>query len=361
MRLRLLPPLLAGLAGLAAPAGAAAEPCGRLELEVYGTVPSLFYGDLPDSLAGLLLRWTDACGPAEVIGRTRILASIWDDAFDEWVYEDTIIDDLAAYGRLLAKGRDPAADDPRERYDLFTVSLADQLLPHTDRGSLEEFFCLFYSGRTGEAWTLLGSPELADTELARRYGNEREILQKPQPVVTVALGGGAWLPGGDLDFAGDKTLVGALVGARGHMWLGRIVLEMRVGRTARPYTVDEQGLPRLSDRFDAVLLGIELGRIITVSDRFAVDLFGGVGADAVKPFKDEDLTLGTVQGSLGLGCRVFAGPNRSWMFGLDGRREWLADRNTSGTPLGGQAWSLRLVCGIVLDQGRGARARALSP
>ena len=92
-----------------------------------------------------------------------------------------------------------------------------------------------------------------------------------------------------------------------------------------------------------------------------LDLFGGVGGDFVKPFKDEDLVLGTVNGSAGLGLRWTVGASRSWIVGLDGRREWLGDRNTAGTPLGGRAWSVRLVLGVLRDEGRGARLRALQP
>jgi hypothetical protein len=55
------------------------------------------------------------------------------------------------------------------------------------------------------------------------------------------------------------------------------------------------------------------------------------------------------------------GPARTWLVGLDGRREWLADRNTAGTPLGGRAWSVRLVFGLLRDEGRGAKVRALQP
>ena len=324
-------------------------------------MPALFYADLPDSLAGVLLRWQEACGLTEALQRTRILAAIWDDAFDEWVYEDTIIDDLVAYGPLVAAGRSDASDDPRERYDAFTVSLADQLLPHTRRGSQEAFFCLFYSGQVSEAWTLLRSDDLAGTWLARLYDNELELLQMPRPEVVVAATGGFWRPQGDLALVGDKPLAGLLVGLRGRDWLARAVLEMRIGRSDVPYTVDLNGLPRLSDRFDAMVVGVELGRILHARRSFAVDLFGGVGADAVKPFKDEDLVLGTVTASLGLGCRWFTGPEGNWMLGLDGRREWIADRNTSGTPLGGSAWSLRLSLGLRLDEGRGARLDALSP
>ena len=361
---RILGILLAVAAAGAVPASAddgSAGSCGTVSLDAYGTVPALFYGALPDSLAGVLLRWQDACGLTEPIQRTRILAAIWDDAFDEWVYEDTIIDHLADYGPLVAAGRSAAADDPRERYDAFTVSLADQLLPHTRRGSQEAFFCLFYSGRVSEAWTLLRSDDLAGTWLDRLYENELELLQMPKPAVVVALTGGLWRPQGDLALVGDKPLVGALVGLRAHDWLARLVVEMRAGRSDTPYTVDLYGVPRLSDRFNATLVGVELGRILHAERSYGIDLFGGVYADAVKPFKDEDLVLGTVTASLGLGCRWFTGPEGNWMVGLDGRREWIADRNTAGTPLGGSAWSLRLSLGLRLDEGRGARLEALSP
>ena len=352
--------LLAG-AAWAVPAGAAADRCAAVSLEAYATVPALFYEDRPDSLAGLLLRWDEACGPAEPIQRTRILAAVWDDAFDESLYDRTVIDDLARYGRRLEDGVDPEADDPRERYDAFTVSLADQLLPHTDRAGLEAFFCLFYSGRTDEAWRLLGSDALADTELARRYENELELLRVPQPAVTVAATGGAWLPGGDQAFVGDLPLAGVMVGLRSTDWLARLALEMRVGRADRPYTAEVRGLPRRSDRFHAVLAAVELGRVVRAGERLSFDFFGGLGADAVKPFRGEDLTLGGVNASLGAGCRVLLGREHGILGGIDVRREWVGERNPDGTPLGGTAWSVRAAVGVALDQGRGRRLRALTP
>jgi len=345
-----------------APAAAFAEDaCATVARTAYADIPRYFYGSDPDSLYGKVLAWEVVCGDTEVVVRTRILAAIWDDAFDEYLYDETIVDHLAEHRRVLEKGPDPRSDDARESYDAFTVELADQLLPHTDRGSLEEFFCLFYSGRVTKAWTLLDSEELADTDLAAFRTQEREMLAAPRTVLVIALTGGGWWPQGDMAFVGDKPVVGGLVGLHGRDWLGRIVVEYRIGRANRPYWVDAEGITGWSDRFDAALVGVELGRILARVGPWSWSLFGGIGGDFVKPFKDEDLVLGTVNGSAGLGLRWQGGPSKNLLVGLDVRREWLADRNTAGTPLGGRAWSVRLVLGFLRDEGRTARLQALQP
>jgi len=354
--------LLAALAAAAGPArGADSAECGAVSLEAYGTIPLLFFDDQPDSLIGVLIRWEQACGPQEVTERTRILAAIWDGNFDESLYDPGIIDDLVAYAPRVAREPDLDEADPRTRYDAFTRDLADQLLPHTDQGSLESFFCLFYSGRTAEAWTLLRSDTLQVTELARLYRNELEILDTPKPTTVITITGGGWSPGGNQAFVGDKTLAGAMVGLRGHDWLGRAVLEMRIGRSARPYVAPVAGEDRPSDRFDAALAVLEAGRIIRLGDHVQWDLFGGLGVDAVKPFKADDLTLNAFHAEVGTGLRLLLGPDRLWLLGVDGRREWVTDRNDAGTPMGGSAWSLRVAVGIQLDGGRSARRRALMP
>jgi len=351
--------LALAVAGAAAAADEAR--CRDLSREAYGLVPRLFTDDRPDSLFGLILDWGDACGPREVVQRTRILAAIWDDAFSEEVYGDDIFDDLVAFRRVAESRPDAASDDPAARYDAFTMSLADQLLPHTDRGSLEAFFCLFYSGRTSAAWELLASDDLAGSELARWYANEQEIAAAPRRTWSIEALAGAWDPGGNLGFVGGKTLVGAMVSLREDRWLLRLPIEVRIGRAGTPYYVPLGDGVRYSDRFDAILMALEAGRTVRLADHLALDLFGGYGADVVVPFSAESLSLGGGNISVGLGVRTALGPNRTWTAGLDVRREWVSSRNPGGTPLDGTAWSLRAAVGIVLDGGRSARRRALQP
>jgi len=340
--------------------GLAAEDCASASAVAYEEAPRYFRGDHPDSLYGLVLMWDTVCGPAEVIDRTRILGAIWDDAFDESIYGDDVLDGLITHGEVLRSGPDQESDDPRERYDAFTQNLADQMLPHQEANSLELFFCLFYSGRIDEAWTLLQSPDLPSTYLGDAYYYEIESLTVSLPEVVIAVTGGWWSVRGDAAFVGDKPLPGVLVGMRGQEWLGRMVVDVRAGRADEPYWASTDLRAGRSDRYNATHVGLEVGRVYHPGDRVDLDLFGGVGANFHKPFAEDDHVMVSAQASVGLGLRFVVGANRNILVGVDTKYDWWTDPSAAGaTPMGGEAWVVRLAVGLKLDQGRNSRLRAL--
>lgn len=346
-------PLL--LAVLWASPTAAAEPiqdpawgegCTLLTAAVYHQVPGLFYEDRADSLLTLLDRWESYCGPDEVIGRTLILGAIWDGAFGEDLYDARVIDDLVQRG---AQFRDDAPATPaRAAYDSFTVDLANQLLPHQPAGSLEEFFCLFYSGRTAEAWALADNGDLAGTDLVY-YRDRRLILLGDQPSrLRLAMSVGNWYPVGDLEFVGPKPLLGLMASWWEELWFGRLVGEWRPGRTDVPYWTEHDGGVYLSDRWDALLLGGEAGRRLLGGDDWRLDVFAGVGVDMVKPLGGSKDVLAALHVSIGGGIRYDLGPERRWYLGCDLRSETVGDRNGDAVNLGGDAWSVRFVMGRIM-------------
>ena len=170
------------------------------------------------------------------------------------------------------------------------------------------------------------------------------------------LTGGGWWPGGDLEWVGDKTLVGGLYGLRGRDWLARLVVEVRIGRTDEPYLVPAENQFGRSNRFDATYVGGELGRVLELSDGQALDLFFGIGADVVVPFRDEDVSLVGWNVNLGAGYRCFLGRYRQYVLGADLRREWVGGRNEEPYEMNGSAWSLRVGLGYAFV---GSRNRTL--
>jgi len=330
----------------------------RLENEDCRTVAGYAYRAVPywvvqgdaASLFDFLSFWEVQCGPFEPLQRMWILATIWQAAFDESYYDEDITDLMVDRWANDRESR-PAL---RRDFDDFTVEMADQLLPHQDRDSLEEFWCLFYSGRVAEAWALLDGPDLADTWVRHYRDEEIARNRKKREIPVVMVTGGGWWPGGDVAFAGDKPLVGLLGGIRSHGWLIRGALEMRVGRTTTPYLTSDSDRFGRSNRFDATYLGVELGRIVNLHPRQALDLFLGAGADVVVPYQGEDVTLTGINFNLGAGYRFFAGRYRNWTFGLDLRREWIGERNPGRYSMAGDAWSLRAGVGwsFVKDRNR---------
>jgi len=323
------------------PAGG--EDCALLTGAAYGTVPLLFHEGRADSLLVLLDRWEGVCEPDEVIRRTLILGAIWDGAFTEDLYDQQIMDDLVQRG---AEFRDePPATPARAAYDSFTVELADQLLPHQPPGSPEEFFCLFYSGRTDEAWALIEDGELAYSDLAYYRARRLVLLEETGSSLQVAFTAGSWYPVEDLNFVGEKPLLGLLVGWWEDLWFGRLVAEWRPGRTDQPYWTERDGKVYLSDRWDALLLGGEVGRRILGQDRWRLDVFAGVGVDMVKPLGGSRDLLAAVHVSIGSGLRYELDQDRHWYVGADLRSESISERNAEAVNLGGEAWSARFVLG----------------
>lgn len=326
----------------------------RVAAAAWELAPRLVTLGRPDLLAEFLGFWEDRCGSSEPLTRIRLLAAIWDGAFDEGLYDEGIVDDLDAWlqrsPRFLSEGR--------LAFDRFTVSFADQLLPHQPAGSLPEYFCLIYSDRLDEAADLLRGDDLADSWLRWYVDNPDgadggEVIAEDADegdvdngrLTSLLLTVGAWRPRGDVELAGGKLLVGGVLEQELGPWFARVPLEVRVGRTDRPYLVDQDGVRAYSDRFDAVYLGVEGGRALPLARRLRLDLFAGLGYDGIRPFLKRELVLATVNLNLGLGLRwrPGAGP---WLVGLDLRREWLATRNEGADSLGGGAVSLRLGAGL---------------
>ena len=331
--------------------------CTDLNGFAYWEVPRFVLDDRPDLLYEFVLYWEDRCLDAEPVFRTRLLGSLWDGEFDESQYDQDVIDQLIDRYDPPVKSKYP---ELRKDFDDFTVTFADQLLPHMPRRSLEEFFCLFYAGKTREAWDLLAGDDLKDTWLRSYYDQEMEVLTGVRAVPTYAVTGGRWWPRGQTAFVGSKPLGGVMVGFRWPRWLLRAALEMRVGRSDQPYWVDEQGVLGRSDRFNATLLGVEFGRILVQDERFNVDLFLGVGEDDVLPFKEEEeVHLAAINISAGLGSRLFLGAKRNKFLGVDVRHEWIGRRNENAASLSGGAWSVRVGLGYAAKKGDARRLKGL--
>jgi hypothetical protein len=340
----------------------------EVAVTAWSLVPRLVVLGRPDLLVEFLQFWEDRCGASEPITRTRILAAIWDGAFDEGLYDESLGRELWEW-----ESRDPSLlSEGRAVFDDFTISFADQLLPHQQEGSLPEYFCLMYSDRAQEAATALADDRLAET-WARWYvehpdgADGGEIIPadadeaagggaeagKPGPA-SLLLTVGGWWPRGGAALAGSHVLVGGLLEQRVGAWFVRLPVEVRLGRTDRPYRVDHGAVRGESDRFDAVYFGGEAGRTVFSAAGVDLEAFAGLGFDGLRPFRGEDLVLATLNGNLGLGLR-WRVPGTPLRLGADARREWLGPRNEGVDSLSGSAWSLRFGLGPRFGPGSGSR------
>lgn len=340
------------------------------EISCYGAtvlsqqfIPYFMFNDEPDSLLWTLDWWEQNCGSAEPIRRMRILSAVWDGAFSEDLYDSRLIDDLSwryAPERLDAQKRGGSVrpsygsvassvdftGDPIA-FDDFTADVADQLLPHQAPGTPEEFFCLFYSGRTDEAWALLRGPDLEGTELYERYHATLEELVPPGYRDYWGVSWGYRRALGDLAALGHQQTLGLFVGRSAHRWFVEGGLAVRLGRADEPYYVRENDFYGFSDRYGGVSVRADVGLTLKHSGPWAWNVFVGGAVEALSPFRDQDtIVLTTGEFSTGTGLRYIASPTSRWFANLDWRYSWLSDPREDGTDLGGETWQARLALGF---------------
>jgi hypothetical protein len=324
------------------------EDCPTVEGYAFRALPYWIINDDSNSVFEFLYFWEVQCGASEPLQRMWILATIWQASFDESYYDEDITEFMIERYEEERESHTPL----RQGFDDFTVDMADQMLPHQDRGSLEEFWCLFYSGRREEAWALLDGPGLKDSWLSHYRENEAARLNKKKYYTLAMFTGGGWWPSGDMEWVGDKPMLGGLVGFRARDWLVRLAVEIRMGRTDSPYFVPGETYLGRSNRFDATYIGGEFGRVVNLTDRQAFDLFFGIGVDGVIPFQGEDVSLLGWNANVGVGYRYFLGRYHDFVLGVDVRREWVGDRNEDPYSMSGRAWSLRVGVGYAFVRDR---------
>lgn len=292
-----------------------------------------------------------------------ILAAIWDEAFDESIYDISILDALIwryhdGRNRRVSGQVDPdwapgGLASPADfaegigGFDAFTYDFADQMLPHTADDTLERFFCLFYSGRPDEAWAMLDNG-LLGTDLRWYHQRELSILSKPVSRQILTVFGGQFVPAGHATRFGNHVSLGATYGIRQDGFLLRGLLEWRPGRSRYPYLVVKDDVIGYSDRFNNLLLGVEGGREVVSFSRCHLDVFVGLAYDTIRPFKDEDIGLWTLNFMYGAGCRVDLGSRQNWILGFDYRWENPGDRDSKGSDLAGDANTFRISLGVPL-------------
>ena len=330
--------------------------CPELEQVFYERIPRFVYDDQPDQLYELVVYASDQCDLGEPLGRTRILASIWDGNFSEAIYGFGVLGWLAD---RYDPARQPEAGTARADFDTFTTDFASQMLPHTPEGSLERFFCLYYSGLPDAAWEMLQDDALDNTWLRYYYDDDIDRLERQGPPHMFGVYAGTWRPGGDQEIVGPRGLFGMSVEQWWQGWFMRLAVEVRGGRSDEPYYVVEGNVSGYSDRWNATLLALEGGLGLWRSGPHLAELFAGVGYDGVKPFKDEKVTIAGVNFSVGLGYRYHPSRSQRWYVRADGRYEYVSDRNGGGTPLGGSAWSVRAGIGFAVGSDPEPRLRAL--
>lgn len=313
-----------------------------------------------DSALLVLNDWQTACGPSEPITRTRILLAISDRAFEESIYDSTIVDDVLNYmHRLESKNPVKLYNDYesyfgyvpiRGDYDFFTQSIADSLLKGEFDTPLELLFCQFYANIIPDPVKEIKDKSLYDNTAIKSYYMHKAQKSLSKPDYHFGVMAGAWIPTGNASLLGVHPEIGFQAGIKYQKMIYNLSLAFKFFNSPNNYAIYIDGVSDTTNYFLGGYIGLDLERELLKGRKNELDLLLGVGYDGFESVKtDENSDAGaghsinSVNTNFGVGYRHFYKQNR--YVGFKVKYNILNYNNSGGTNLMGDCITLSLCIG----------------
>jgi len=316
-----------------------------------------------DSLGIILNDWESKCGPSEPIVRTRILFSILADTFSEQIYDSTMLDYILNYMLRIDTTTNPDlyynyADyfgfvPIRDEYDLFTQSIADELLNYDFYHPMELLFSEFYANLlTDPLKELQLTVDYQATDIRKYYYREVDKYRR-KPYFSVAGYTGIWIPGGNAALLGNHPVLGL----QGGIWKDKMKYNasfaFRFLKSKNEYSYTKDGIQDSTDYFLGGYIGIDLERVLLRIKRNELTVLAGVGFDGFEtistnteddsPDNDKGHSVNSINTNFGIGYRYYLKNNL--YVALQGKYNIVNYNNQGGTNMSGDCITISLLVG----------------
>lgn len=323
-----------------------------------------------DSLEIVLNDWESACGISEPIVRTKILFSIFKNAFSETIYDSTIVDYTLNY---LLRMDTTSTDDfyhnnqayfgyvpLRGAYDFFTQTLADSLLNREFYHPMELYFSEMYANVFNDPLVEFQHDTIYNNTAFWAYYYKQVDKYRYKPDVNVNIFSGIWIPNGNASLLGNHPYIGFQGGVRFHKMTYNISLAIKFLKSKNEYEILRNGNIETSRHFFGGYFGADLEREIFKIRKNEFDLLGGIGFDGFDainvntedddPDNDKSHSINSVNINFGLGYRHYFA-NKTY-FSLQGKYNLIDYNNYGGTNLSGNCLTISLMVGGFPDQAK---------
>lgn len=314
-----------------------------------------------DSALLVLNDWQTACGVSEPITRTRILLSINDHAFDENIYDSTIVDDVLNYmQRMESKSPDYLYKNykayfgfvpVRGEYDYFTQNLADTLLSRGFDTPLELLLCQFYANVVANPFAAIQTDTLYSSTDIKSYYFHRVDKCQSGPEINFNIFTGAWIPMGNASLLGVKPLIGLQGGIKLNKTTYNLTLAFKFTNSPNSYAIFKDGVSDTTNYFFGGYIGADIEREIYKGKKNEFNLLAGIGYDGFQSLKIDNTntdpnaghSIGSLNTNFGIGYRHFY--KRNSYVGLQAKYNILNYNNKGGTNLVGDCFTITIALG----------------
>ena len=327
-----------------------------------------------DSLEMILDYWSKEFGFIEPIARMYLLYDISTNSLTDNSFGIEIIDFLTDYKIYVeSEGYLKDRSDPSfmteeyypfvsNKFDRFTVALADSLLKDIPEESSNYLLCEFYRNNFLGFSQKMRSGKYKNTALRSFYFTYvEEIFQAPEHRFGVLAG--MWRPLGKNKILGNHPDIGGFYELKKGKWLVNLMLSLRFLDAKETYYVVRQ--EELTPTTDFFLLygGIELGQIFLRFRRLSLALSAGFGVDVLETvhseIENEQVTLVYPNMNAGAALRFYTSRYCNNYFEIQYRLNYVNYRNKGGTDLNGNVANIRLMFGFEFNSTKKRVLKAL--
>lgn len=332
--------------------------CQDITYNVQFLIPEYVNKASADTLDAILTYWENHCGQSEALTRCRILLAIDRGNFSENLYDQSIMTELNNYKNMV-NARANAYMDKEGRYwrytnfltdrlDQFTVQWAIKLLQRENVPPLEMFFLRVYSNNFDSAFEMLQSPAFNGTKL-QQYDALQKKQQKMSPSVISEFLAGVWIPQENLKLVGVHPQIGYRLGLEVNRFNAGLILGLKFLNSPNAFQVVKNDSVWNTRHFFGGILGLDMGYDLIRPGKNHLRVLGGMAYDGFDVLSENTgnsdtkitKTLNSLNVNVGLGY--------AWQFnqtnciGIECKYNLVKYKNTGGTDLTGNVWSVNLV------------------
>lgn len=337
-----------------------------------------------DSARYTLDYWQNECQLYEYNFRARVLLDLYENKFDESIF-DQKSGDFNAYSEyiLLFKENEKTMETNKEAieefmnrtneaqidyynpenvnyfynykdfldFNLYTKKLACELIDKYPEGSIERWLLKYYSGNPESTFEeLLTHDQYQESALRKKFDADIRNY-KNLPELHLALLAGAWIPTGNLNRSlGVHPSLGFQFGFKHNKMNYDLTALLRFASTPKYYQyINHNGESIDSRKYFGGYLGFDVGRDIWNYKKSELQVLAGVGWDAFdieKKDKDKDIkgiSVSSLNLNTGLAYRFYI--SRGNYLGIQAKYNHMLLNSKKHFDYGGNAFSINLIWG----------------
>ena len=297
--------------------------CEQIALRSSELFPYYMESGMMDSAGMLLTFWNEKCGNTEPVYRANLLMVLQMHYFNEDMVDNYFLQRLNAYEYRLntinyqqlyiynynLSGFDyvPVGGV----FDIWTKRMATDLLEYYQPGDVEYLICLFYSGQTELAYTLINQEPYASTAPGIIYATKLDEALR-LPMYSMSFYASTWIPDGQLSAIGVHPEIGMSYGIKFKENSFDLVFGIKFINAPKPYKAlrTKNDEPEFTNYFFGGYIGIEYSRDLYNFSPFQTYFTAGAGFDGfnmLEEDKDAGLELSSANSynlNLGVGMRL---------------------------------------------------------